>query len=272
LEELKKHINQKAALQKRNEEIASYLSVDINEKEVKKIFKEIKELEFQLAGLEAEQKQLQTERKTANGVYLTKKAEFSQFVENTLSAFEKNDEINRMLSFTLLAEQVNEQYKIALQRAKIRNLADTMTVCYKKLLGKKNLINEIEMNPDTLDYYYLDAEGNDIPRKSLSAGEKQLMIISMLWALALCSKKKLPVIIDTPMARLDSVHRKALIERYFPFASDQTIILSTDSEIFGDYYKLLKKNSSNLFTLVYDEERKCSTIQTGYFEEENDDN
>ena len=42
---------------------------------------------------------------------------------------------------------------------------------------------------------------------SLSAGEKQLMVISLLWALAICSKKKLPVIIDTPLSRLDSAHR-----------------------------------------------------------------
>ena len=137
----------------------------------------------------------------------------------------------------------------------------------KKLFGKKNLIYKITMDYNTLDYYYLDSSGNEIPKTTLSAGEKQLMVISMLWALALCSKKKLPVIIDTPMARLDSIHRRALIEKYFPFASDQTIILSTDSEIYGDYFKLLKKNSSNQFTLVYDEERKCSSIRTGYFEE-----
>ena len=271
-ENVQQYWKQKAIIQKRNDEIASYLSVDINEKEVNRIYKEIKTLELKLASLEADLEYLKGERKSANGLFLSKKTEFSQFVENALLAFERNDDFERMLSFTLLAEQVNEKYKIALQRAKIQDLATTMTECYKKLLGKKNLINEIVMDYETLDYYYLDGGRNEIQKKSLSAGEKQLMVISMLWALALCSKKKLPVIIDTPMARLDSIHRNALIERYFPFASEQTIILSTDSEIYGDYYKLLKKNSSNQFTLVYDEEKKCSSIQMGYFEEEENDN
>lgn len=266
-DEVKGLIDRKAVMQKRNDEIAGYLSIDIDEKAVSRIYGRIKKLEYELADLEAQLENSRSKHKTANGNYLQKKSEFSQFVEKTLYAFEKNDERKRMLSFTLLAEEVNEKYKIALQRAKVQNLADTMTECYKKLFGKKNLIYKITMDYDTLDYHYLDSKGSEIPKTSLSAGEKQLMVISMLWALALCSKKKLPVIIDTPMARLDSIHRRALIEKYFPFASDQTIILSTDSEIYGDYYKLLRKNSSNQFTLVYDEERKCSSIRTGYFEE-----
>ena len=268
--ELKTLWEQKKKIQTRNDEIASYLAVDINEKEVNRLYKEIKRLEFKLSALEVSLEHLESNRKIANGVYINKKSEFSQYVEKSLSAFEKNDDIERMLSYTLMAEQINEKYKFALQRAKINDLAVTMTKCYKKLLGKKNLIDRIKMDSDSLDYYYLDHDGNEIQKKSLSAGEKQLMVISMLWALALCSKKNLPVIIDTPMARLDSVHRNALIERYFPYASEQTIILSTDSEIYGNYYKLLKKNSSNEFTLVYDEETKCSSVRSGYFEESYD--
>ena len=270
-DEVKTMIGRKAAIQKRNDEIAEYLSIDIDEKAVSRIYGRIKKLEYELADLEAELENLKGKHRTVNGEYLQKKVEFSKYVEKTLSAYEKSDERKRTLSFTLLAEEVNQKYKIALQKAKVQNLADTMTECYKKLFGKKNLIYKITMDYDTLDYHYLDSSENEIPKTSLSAGEKQLMVISMLWALALCSKKKLPVIIDTPMARLDSIHRRALIEKYFPFASDQTIILSTDSEIYGDYYKLLKKNSSNQFTLVYDEERKCSSIRTGYFEENNND-
>ena len=79
----------------------------------------------------------------------------------------------------------------------------------------------------------------------------------------------LPVIIDTPLARLDSKHRKTLIEQYFPNASSQTIILSTDSEIDDRYYKVIKPFVSDEFTLIYDETNKCSRIKKGYFEEFN---
>ena len=120
------------------------------------------------------------------------------------------------------------------------------------------------MHPETLDWQYLSDDGSEIPKDSLSAGEQQLMVISILWALAICSKKKLPVIIDTPLSRLDSLHRTSLITTYFPNAGEQTIILSTDSEIDEDYYRLMKENIGDEFTLNYDESSKSTSIQKGY--------
>ena len=90
------------------------------------------------------------------------------------------------------------------------------------------------------------------------------MVISILWALAICSKKKLPVIIDTPLSRLDSLHRAALIKTYFPNAGEQTIILSTDSEIDSKYYQLMKDDIGDEFTLIYDERTKSTSIERGY--------
>ena len=45
--------------------------------------------------------------------------------------------------------------------------------------------------------------------------------------------------IDTPMARLDATHRRNLVEQYFPNASHQVVILSTDTEVDRDYYQAL---------------------------------
>lgn len=90
------------------------------------------------------------------------------------------------------------------------------------------------------------------------------MVIAILWALAICSKKKLPVIIDTPLSRLDAYHRMALIKTYFPNAGEQTIILSTDSEIDATCYELMKENIGDEYTLRYDDETKSTTIEKGY--------
>lgn len=247
------------------DEIDSYLSVDIDEKVLSKIYKKIKTLEQEIIEHEASLEIAQKQRTGLNGDVMRVTSEYNRFVENMLSNLESDDDNGRILKYAHHATQALAEYKIRLQKKKIGTLAETMTKCYKQLANKKNLISRIDMNAVTLDFVYLNADNQIVPKESLSAGEKQLMVISLLWALAICSKKKLPVIIDTPLSRMDSVHRVALIKTYFPNASDQTIILSTDSEIDKHYYEIMKDTVGDEFTLVYDDELKCSKIKKGYF-------
>lgn len=207
------------------------------------------------------------ERRSKNGELMSATSLFNKKVEKYLKKMELNDDSDRIIKYAHMADTILEEYKIRLQKNKISVVALTMTECYKKLANKKTLINRISMDPITLDLYYEDYNGIEINKASLSAGEKQLMVISLLWALALCSKKKLPVIIDTPLSRLDSAHREALITTYFPQASEQTIILSTDSEIDRNYHDMMKNNIGDEFTLIYDDDSKSTTIQRGYFGE-----
>lgn len=247
------------------DEIDSYLSVDIDEKVLSKIYKKIKTLEQEIIEHEASLEIAQKQRTGLNGDVMRATSEYNRFVENMLSNLESDDDNGRILKYAHHATQALAEYKIRLQKKKIGTLAETMTICYKQLANKKNLISRIDMDAVTLDFVYLNADNQIVPKESLSAGEKQLMVISLLWALAICSKKKLPVIIDTPLSRMDSVHRVALIKTYFPNASDQTIILSTDSEIDKHYYEIMKDTVGDEFTLVYDDELKCSKIKKGYF-------
>ena len=253
---------------KRINEIDNYLSVDIDEKAIARLYKRIGELQNERMDVEIQLEAKKKQRAVANGESQKATTEFNRYVEKTVASMERGDDVQRIRKYALIAQQLSAQYKIELQKAKISYLAEAMTRCYKKILGKKDLIDRIEMDDETLDYHYIDINGKEVMKSSLSAGEKQLMVIAMLWALAECSNKMLPVIIDTPLARLDSLHRRALIERYFPNASSQTIILSTDSEIDPYYYQIIKPFVSNEFTLVYDENEKRSYVKTGYFEEE----
>lgn len=252
---------------KRISDIDNYLSVDIDEKAIARLYKKIGELQNERTDIEILIASKKKQRVVANGEYLKAATEFNRNVDKAIAAMERGDDIQRIHKYALKAQQLASKYKIEIQKSKIADLAETMTKCYKAILGKKNLIDKIEIDAETLDYHYIDESGNEIIKNSLSAGEKQLMVIAMLWALAECSNKMLPVIIDTPLARLDSQHRKALIERYFPYASSQTIILSTDSEIDANYHKIIKPYVSNEFTLVYDDSKKRSYVKTGYFTE-----
>lgn len=258
-------INQKYSLRKQLNEIESYLTLDINEKALTDLFGEIRKEEARLVELEINFSTLQQQRCTVNSSLTSINAEYSRAIESYLQNAELFDDTERMTKYSDMALKITEAYSIELQKRKTDILGATITHCYKQLANKKNLIEQIVMNPSTLDIIYLDNHDNEVSKASLSAGEKQLMVIAILWALAICSKKKLPVIIDTPLSRLDSMHRTSLVKTYFPNASEQTIILSTDSEIDHNYYDMMKKSVGDEFTLSYNEDKKCTTILKGYF-------
>ncbi len=251
--------------QRKIDEIDSYLSVEIDEKTLGKVFKDIKKLEKEIVNEEVEVEDLQSKRIGINGTYMALESSYSKKAESILSSLESVDEEERTAKYAHMAIEILGEYRTRLQARKTDQLALTMTECYKKLANKKTLIDRVVMDSATLDLHYLNADGEEVEKKGLSAGEKQLMVISLLWALAINSKKKLPVIIDTPLSRLDSVHRAALVKKYFPKASNQTIILSTDSEIDEKYYGLMENNIGDEFTLKYDDVEKKTTIVKGYF-------
>jgi DNA sulfur modification protein DndD len=92
-----------------------------------------------------------------------------------------------------------------------------------------------------------------------------------LWALARTSGRALPMIIDTPLARLDSEHRSTIVERYFPDASHQVIVLSTDTEVDGRLLERLSPHISHSYRLEYDHDQRSTRAIPGYFGDEEED-
>ena len=254
---------QKRRLKLKNEldEIEEYLLVDVDEESIGAIYPKIKTLSAQI-GANAERRHLLEEEKAQ---LMQKQRELAKLIERSLSELESMDESARIVQYANNALKLLGVYRLRLQEQKTTTLAQTMTACYMKIAHKKNLIDRVEIDAETLDFIYLDTDGAEVDKKKLSAGEKQLMVVAMLWALASCSHNKFPVIIDTPLARLDSAHRERIVKAYFPEAGGQTIILSTDSEIDSHYYSLLKPSIGKAFTLTYDEKGKRTTIVDGYF-------
>ncbi len=144
-------------------------------------------------------------------------------------------------------------------------MSQRVTESFRYLLRKKTLVQQVEIDPVSFAISLFDDSGQAIPKHRLSEGEKQVFAVSVLWGLAQSSPRPLPAIIDTPMARLDSEHRLHLIERYFPNASHQVIILSTDTEVDQDFYARLQPHIARAYHLNYDEAEKVTRAREGYF-------
>ena len=142
-----------------------------------------------------------------------------------------------------------------------------MTECFRYLLHKSDLVHRVAIATETFRISLYDPQGLPLPKHRLSAGEKQLLAIAFLWGLARVSGRNLPIAIDTPLGRLDSSHRNNLVERYFPSASHQVILLSTDTEIGKKEVQLLREQEAiaREYLLQYDNGKRQTSIESGYF-------
>ncbi|TWU02719.1 DNA sulfur modification protein DndD [Stieleria varia] len=176
-----------------------------------------------------------------------------------------SDDAERM---SQLSDRTRDTMKVFLEQstaAKIDRLSANILEAFQYLLRKKSLVSSISIDPVDFSITLLDSDGLMIPKQRLSEGEKQMFAISVLWGLGRASNRRLPAIIDTPMARLDAMHRENLLTRYFPAASHQTIILSTDTEVDETFYEALEPNVARAYHLNYDEKTKQTIVEQGYF-------
>jgi len=165
------------------------------------------------------------------------------------------------------AQGTLKQFKEKLTLKKLNKLEIEITDCFRYLLHKTDLVHRVAIDTQTFSLSIYDTEGKQVPKHRLSAGEKQLLAIAFLWGLARVSGRQLPVAIDTPLGRLDSSHRNNLVERYFPSASHQVILLSTDTEIAKTEYDKLQELEAiaHSYILKYDSAKRQTTVEKGYF-------
>lgn len=168
-------------------------------------------------------------------------------------------------------QKVLSEYKSTLLIERVLKLQDAVTDCFNILCRKKDSIRRIIIDPKDFSIVLQDRQGNPLKKSLLSAGEKQIYAVSMLWGLARTSGRPLPVIIDTPLARLDSDHRLLLARNYFPVASHQVLILSTDTEVDRAYFDELKPAVAHSYHLTFDGDLGGTTSQKGYFWKESDE-
>nr|WP_249432359.1 DNA sulfur modification protein DndD [Enterobacter kobei] len=171
-------------------------------------------------------------------------------------------------AFKNAQETINllDRYSDVLTQARVKTLSTNFEFAYRKLARKEDLQLSAHINPQTFDVELIDENGSVINRKLLSAGEKQIYAIAILEALAKTSGRDLPVIIDTPLGRLDSQHRDKLINHYFPEASHQVVLLSTDTEVDERYFvDQLRDDISHAYEIVFNAHTKSSTLKPGYF-------
>ena len=181
-------------------------------------------------------------------------------------AEQDKSDVARALKHSKRARATLEVLSERLIGERIDQLERLITEAFNDLTHKTRLVSQVRIDTKTFEPVLLDRNDEPLPIERLSAGERQLLATSMLWGLARAAGRPVPTVIDTPLGRLDSGHRKSLTKRYFPKASHQVILLSTDEEIVGQHKKCLDRAVADTYLLAYDAKIGATSIQSGYFQ------
>ena len=174
----------------------------------------------------------------------------------------------RLASGADIAERVDNvlnEYSQRLRKSKLKLLEDYLLQGIQMLIHKENFIEKVSIDKETFEVTLYRQNDDELLKSELSKGEQQMFATAVLWALAKTSGRPLPFIIDTPLARLDKEHRVSLIEQFFPIASHQVLIFSTDTEVDENFYPKLYPYITRSYSMIYDSKKGKTTKRDGYF-------
>ena len=149
-----------------------------------------------------------------------------------------------------------------LRREMRDNIENLINDRFRLLLTGHPLIDKITLD-ESYTMFFLDGAGRHIGRSSLSSGMKQLAATALLWAMKDSAGYDMPVVIDTPLARIDRGNQTNLLCNYYPKLSHQVIVLPTDAEIDRNKLEMLRPNIWKEFSLKNQDTGESADIVEG---------
>lgn len=176
-----------------------------------------------------------------------------------------NDDKRRILEHSERVRSTLAELRSQLIRRNLGRIEVATLESFRRLMAKTDLVGDLRIDPETYAVSLSTATGDPLPPSRLSAGERQLLAVALLWGLAKVAGNALPTVIDTPLGRLDSAHRAHLVERYFPNAGGQVLLLSTDEEIDAQLFATLSSSIQASYLLKHDAQADSTHVEPGYW-------
>ena len=263
--DIKKKINTINKLEEEYEKISQLINKIPTDDEIKPLIDKLEEHQKDEAKLITKKNILDEQRGHINGPLIKINIELKKEYEKKTTQDLVNLDKKRFVDYSVRIKDVLSTFHVKALDFHIKRLEKLILECFKSLHRKKDFIKSIKIDTSTFDLQIFEAKNVQVDTDILSAGERQLLAVAILWGLAKASSSAAPTVIDTPLGRLDSEHRLNLVEQYFPTASKQVILLSTDEEINQKYHKYMKPYLARSYKIEYDEKINGSKSTLGYF-------
>lgn len=140
-----------------------------------------------------------------------------------------------------------------------------------KSAGYRSLIEQLNTTEDSLRFALAEYSADtiflpvELDYNRFSNGEKQVLVMSLYWAIMNQSHNELPFIIDTPFARIDTEHRANITEKFFKELHGQLFVLSTNEELRHEHIAALDQQIANVYMLDYGEDKRTRISAGSYF-------
>src|SRR5690606_6733447 len=129
---------------------------------------------------------------------------------------------------------------------------------FKGLVWKESHFTDVKLGSD-FHLEVIDRYGRPA-RPELSAGERQVLSLSFIAAMAQVSDEEAPLVMDTPFGRLSSHHRNSITAN-LPKLADQLVLFVTDEELRDQAQANLQPYISTEYRLSFDRTTSCTKIE-----------
>ena len=160
---------------------------------------------------------------------------------------------------------VCEKLKAYIKDEKLSKVAQTCCILFNKTIRKENYLSGLTIDSNFNLHLYLD--NKEITADYLSAGETQVLVSCLIWAMFKISGRREMFIFDTPLARLDEENRTSFSQNIVSTICGQVFVLSTDSEYIKGNLDVIKNRIAKTYLLNYDDTRKETRVINSYFGE-----
>ncbi|BES64347.1 DNA sulfur modification protein DndD [Gottschalkiaceae bacterium SANA] len=200
------------------------------------------------------QTDIQNERKTS----LESLNEEIKLLSDEIKKIRKDRNI---FDVVIRVQQALETYKDQAKQTRFHDLEAFATDIFNTLIRKDDFIKEIRIGKNQGEIQLINKLDMVIPHSNLSAGERQIYALSLLYGMLKTSTKQVPLVFDTLLGRLDTSHKANIISQFLKTCGEQVIVLATDTEIGVKEEKLLAPFMAQHYKIEFNAELNSSVVE-----------